>query len=451
MLVSKIHFADKLLLFLLILSSTLSVITFHIDGIWVTITPFRISFLIVSITSIYFFRKKSVLTVNKITLEACCLISFLFVIYLCALSRKHSIYAHQANFRFLEIILFFSTILLMNSLLKNKNIFFKCLKYIVYTSLIISFFGYIDLFLKISMHINMWNYISDYEDPFSLFLNKDYNFFIQQRMTGTFFDSNLFSYYLLFPLTITVYYGLDRQVVYRIFSTKTSIIISCIISITIILTLSRSGIFLMVFIWAISFYKFNVKLKNFLFLAIIFIPFLISINYYVSNITGISVTGAIARRFHPEESSFFEKENMRAIRMKAGIDAINSNWFFGVGLGNLGRFLPSGIRKSDEITSHSFYIDILSDVGALGFFVYVLFLFLLVLNISKKRVLEASNLNIMFILFLAFLMMSQIFYSNLLSPVFAINFGLFLAFIKLFPNKKMKHHKCAPKQSFAIS
>lgn len=446
----KVHFTDKLQLFFLILTAPLSVITFHVDIIWVTVTPFRIVFLFSLIFSLLFFRKKNALIINKKTLIACCFTCFLFVIYLCALSRKDSIYGQQANFRFLEIILFFSTILLTNSLIKNEFMFFKFLKYIVYTSLIIIFLGYLDLFLKNSMQINMWDYISDYEDPFSLFLNKDYNFFLQQRMTGTFFDSNLFSYYLLLPLIITVYYGIDRKVVNRIFSIKTSVIISYIISITIILTLSRSSIFLMLSIWTIALYRWNVKLKKFLFLSFIFIPLLISMNYYIAHISDVSISEAILRRFHPVESSFIEKENMRAIRMKAGIDAISSNWFFGVGLGNLGRFLPPGIRKSNEITSHSLYIDIMAEVGVLGIIVFFLFIFFLIFNISKKQVFGAYNLNKLFNLFLFILLLSQFLYSNLINPVFAIHFGLLLSFIKVFPDKKIITQEYLSRNSFGI-
>ena len=385
MLESKINFTEDLQLFLLILTAPLSVITFHIGGLGITITLFRILFLFAFITSILFYMKRSVFTVNKKTLTACCLIGFLFIIYLIALSRKDSIYSQQANFRFLRIILFLNTILITNSLIKNKFIFYKCLKYIVYTSLIISFLGYIDLFLKITMHINIWSYISDYEDPFSNFLNKDYNFFLQQRMIGTFFDSNLFAYYLLFPLIITVYFGIDRKIKNRIFSSKTSVLIACIISITILLTLSRSGIFLMLFMWTIAFFKGKVRLKKMLLLAIILIPLLIGINYYVAHLSGTGIATAILGRFHPAESSLLEKEYMRAIRMKAGLNAISSNWLLGVGLGNLGRFLPTSIRKSDVITSHSFYIDIMSEVGVLGFVVFFLLIIFLISNIYKKK------------------------------------------------------------------
>ncbi|WP_155309079.1 O-antigen ligase family protein [Desulfosarcina ovata] len=284
------------------------------------------------------------------------------------------------------------------------------------------------------MNINIWNYISDYEGASITFLNQDYNIFLAQRMAGTFFDSNLFAYYLLFPLIITVYYGIYRKIENRIFSSKTSIIIACIISTTIMLTLSRSGIFLMFSIGAFTLLKGKFKLKIILFLAIIYIPIFIWINSYVAQVSGSSVVQTIIERFKPAESSMIDKEFNRIIRMKSGINAISSNCIFGVGLGNLGHFIPSDIRKSYIITSHSLYIDIMSEVGILGFIVYALFILFLIINIYRKRVLGAYNLNSMLNLFLVSLLASQVIYSNLINPVFAIYFGVLLAFIKLFPN-----------------
>ncbi len=446
---AKTHFVENIQLIFLILSAPLSVITMHVAGIGVAITPFRILFLSVLTISVLFYIKKGALAVNKKTLTACFLISFLFIIYLVALSRKDPTYAPQANFRFLRVILFLSAILLTNSLIKNKNTFLNCLRYIVYTSVIISFLGFIDLIAKIILNINIWSFISDYEDPYSAFLNKEYDFIFQQRMTGTFFDSNLLAYYLLFPLAIVAYYAIDRKNKKIILSSKTSIIIACILSVTIILTLSRSGIFLMLSMWAMAFFKGKVKLKKVLLLVSIIIPLLIGINYCVKKLSGNSVTEAIVERFHPAESSMIDKEYMRIIRMKAGVDAISSNWLFGVGLGNLGRFIPFGIRKSDVVTSHSLYIDIMSEVGVLGFIFYILFIFFLILNIYKKKLLAKDKLNSMFNLFLCFLLMSQVVYSNLINPVFAIYLGVFLAFVKLFPSTKKKSHKYISTQSLS--
>jgi O-antigen ligase len=133
-------------------------------------------------------------------------------------------------------------------------------------------------------------------------------------------------------------------------------------------------------------------------------------------------------RFLVKQSVSFE-DNIRVVRAISGIKAFFSAPFFGVGIGNLGDYFPYWLKRSEIITSHSLYLDILSTAGLIGFAFFGA-LFLTVLR-RLKRIYKKDYMSRAFVGALLGLSSSQLFYSNLYHPSLAVILGIVASYAVL--------------------
>ena len=423
---------DVFFLFILISCAPLSIIYFPVLG-FISITPYRIAFLL---TSVFIIIK--CIVVRNIRISRLLLLSFLsiFTSYTIGYVRHDPLFEHDALFIYLQVAIFFSSIFIVTLLIeRSEKKFSFAINYLIISACIICILGWIDFFFRFLFNINIWSKISQYH------ISQAY--LECPRISSTFFDVNLFAYYLFMPFSIIIFSFLTNSEDYILKNKKLNILSLMLLSVSILSTISRSGILcsiLIIFLMIITKRKFpRKKLINFsISLGIILMSMIILIKYINMN-TGIDYLNIFSDRITKAE--YLQHDDSRILRMKSGIIALKSNLFFGVGLGNLSYFLPHDIRKPEIITAHSLYLDILSSVGLIGASCFFSFIYYLTRRLYKLIKSFPNGLGIPLIYSLLAILLTQLIYSNFFHPALAIEIGIMVSYAKLMSKTELKYMK----------
>ena len=418
---------DIFFIFILISCAPLSIIYFPVG--FISITPYRIAFLL----TVFFIISKCLL-LKHIRISRPLLFSFLsiFVVYTIGYLRHDPLFQHEALFVYLEIIIFFSSIFIITLLIgENIKKLSFAINYLTVSACIICILGLIDFFLRFIFNINIWSNLSQYH------ISKAY--LECPRISSTFFDVNLFAYYLFMPFAIMVFSFLTSSENYIFKDKKLNILSLMLLSVSILSTISRSGIIcsiLIIFFMIVTKRKFSRKklINFFLSIGMILICLIILIKYIDMN-TGIDYLYMFSDRITKAE--YLQHDDSRILRIKSGINALKTNIFFGVGLGNLSHFMPHDIRKPEIITAHSLYLDIVSSVGLIGLTCFFSFIFYLIRRLYKLIKSSPNKLGIPLIYSLLALLVTQLIYSNFFHPALAIEIGIMVSYSKLMCNSNL--------------
>ncbi|MHA1337416.1 MAG: O-antigen ligase family protein [Promethearchaeota archaeon] len=416
----------KRLLFLLIATSPLSIFYYQFPGIPFSVTPFRISLIL---AGVFFITEIFTDFTVKVPKNIFWIIISLILVYTISFVRADAKFRDHANFAYLEAFVFFVTILILVHFINNKKSLDIAIKYLLITTIIVIFIGYTETIIKLNFGINIWKYITHYEasskHPFQYLASYKIKDVIIPRICGTFFDPNLFAYYLIFPLGITfsnmVLKG--RKIITR--NKKLNNILFFLIAATILITLSRSGIVFAFILITIMILRGKTNIPKLLHLIFVILSIIFLVSVFLNIFFSESLLSVTYSRFSVIDLGG------RSLRWSAGLEAFSSNILFGVGQGNLGYYLPSTLKQNENITTHSFYLNILAQIGLIGSFVLSLFFIFIFYRLKKDYKRNQNPINTVFFAVVLSLLGSQLLYSNLYNPALAVQLGIVISYIKI--------------------
>lgn len=185
------------------------------------------------------------------------------------------------------------------------------------------------------------------------------------RAISLFPDPHTFALYLgiLIPFTIGFFFYNNKK------NKKFYIFQITVMFLAFLFTFSRGGYFgflvSFLFIFGFSFWYFKIKLNK-KSLTAIFLGFLILILIFSNSVFGERLLSSF---------SLSDISNTGRIQIwKTSASVFLQNLVFGAGLGNLPIFFDPVASVKSPINAHNTYLDILSEVGLVGFFFFAMFL-----------------------------------------------------------------------------
>jgi O-antigen ligase len=235
----------------------------------------------------------------------------------------------------------------------------KLVDLLIIIGLIFALIGLMDWSYGIIKGQGLWKTLFNYPVDRNFVAGSYFGNKFLPRVTGLFSDSNLFSYFLFVPTLLAMsLIAIKARSFKRIFYAFAF----SVFLITSLLTLSRSGLGMLLvgfFLSALA----NHRIGGFMAKAsLVGLVFAIIIFFNFGFIFEIA-----EKRLSVENVSSFIGEG-RLARFEGGVEAFLSSPLFGVGYGDIALYLPSKISNTGAITSHNFYLDILSASGLIGFF-----------------------------------------------------------------------------------
>ncbi|HAT73745.1 MAG: hypothetical protein US30_C0005G0040 [Candidatus Moranbacteria bacterium GW2011_GWF2_36_839] len=313
----------------------------------------------------------------------------------------------------------------VKDILNSREKVIKTLKSLVLSGAIVSIFGIIQFFAQF-----FWNYenisklYSNYIGPIFWGENlarmvSDYpswlvgvsgqNYF---RAIATFPDPHSFSLFLgmMLPLSVILFFVSEKKVLW-IFS-------FVVIFLANILTFSRGGyvaiiVGITIFV-GVFWNKIQIKQKLMAGLAVIILVLM------------LTVPGPVSQRF---DSSFDLQEGSNAGRIgmwQKSLGIILEKPFFGTGIGNFSLEVDNNAGYRNPIYAHNTYLDIAVEEGILASLIWILILFITLLNfwIFSKKDMIYCGFFVSLIIFSAHSMVETGIYSPIVLTLFLIIISL---------------------------
>ncbi|MEK7452794.1 MAG: O-antigen ligase family protein [Patescibacteria group bacterium] len=251
---------------------------------------------------------------------------------------------------------------------------------------LIGIFQFLSQFIfKLDSIYNFWTYnvaMFIYGQNFGSVVVQNQSWFVNIggkdyfRAISLFPDPHTFALYLgiLIPFTIGFFFYNNRK-------KKFFYILSILVMLLALLfTFSRGAYFglilSLIFIIGLYFFYFKIKLnkKFFLFTPVVVVMLLLSFSNSV-----------FGERFSSSFSLSDISNTGRIQIWKTSIDIFLDNPIFGVGLGNLPIFFDPTTSVKSPINAHNTYLDILSELGLIGFLLFIGFFIYSFIFLSYKK------------------------------------------------------------------
>ena len=132
----------------------------------------------------------------------------------------------------------------------------------------------------------------------------------------------------------------------------------------------------------------------------------------------------------------------RLLRAKAGIDSFLDSPMLGNEMYNYHSALSIFNFTNKAPTTHSLYLDILSDIGIIGSLSFIGFIYYMFYSLNKRYSYSKEKLFLYLKISIINILIFQIIYSSFFNPTFAVQFGLAVAMLN-YPmiNKESKIRK----------
>lgn len=286
------------------------------------------------------------------------------------------------------------------------------------TAVVFAVLGIVDWVYALAYGQGLWKILFSYRGDSSFVVEYGTESLVIPRAMGLFADPNLFAYYLLLPTLLAIVSIAEKgKRPWRLLALRLGTL--AVLGAAIILSMSRSGIGVMVgaiSVLVVAEKRVRKQVAWFLLGGICVVVMV--------EASGLGIgLGEVAetRLAFSEDAAGIVGLN-RVERILAGMRAFTERPVVGVGIGDLGRFMPSDVRHPEVVTSHSFYLDILASMGLLGFSVLVfgtvLFLWRVWVGAKKSAACRAALIAVLGVL------ATQLVYRNLLSPAIAFQLAV---------------------------
>lgn len=292
--------------------------------------------------------------------------SFLLLLFFLFISLFFSSDFVNSFFVFVKYLVFFGVFLLLSSdYLKIKSL----MLILVTCGLFISIIGFLQFFLQSSVGLSFIG-----EPHLSLLpgiAKVNLGDFVFIRPYALFDHPNIFAFFLAFIVCLLLFFR-------SFLGSKTSIILAFLLSLTVLISFSRSAILALLLVWSVFLV---INLRSRLILVFPFFFFLLLVVYQV---------------FFSDFNSLIER--LLYLKISLGMFFMNP---FGVGLGNfthiMGEITPIALEPWQYQPVHNAFILIFNEAG---FFVGSLFIYLVFLPVFKISLVPQTKRFIVLALFI---------------------------------------------------
>jgi len=382
----------------------------------ITITPVRVVSVIagVAVLSAWLMRGALRLSHNE-------LLFFLVALMVSTVSvMQTSERLDQAFFFWLSVVMFMLVYIVSSHYARARSLSIKNLTNLLITSgVIYALVGIADCVFGFIYGQSLWKVLLNYPSDSNFDSVFAVGSLVIPRSSGMFSDANLFAYYLLMPsLLLMVRFTEKREG--QGYNGVLHLSALFVVLIAVVLSMSRSGIAVLTgsaFILGVKYHRIRWYVVSLLFGGVLAGLFMVTVSDY-PKVLGVIVE----QRLELEGDVADMVGGNRLARMQAGLEAFVASPVFGVGIGDIGRFLPNNTANSEIVTSHSFYLDVLAGMGLIGFSVLVTgMMFYLWRSWSAAKGSAACFAAITAVMGIFAV---QLVYRNLLEPALAFQIGI---------------------------
>lgn len=407
---------------LMVVAAGLSVFYYDVPTIGIPLTPIRILVVLGAMVGAISVLGRGKFSGNILLLLLACLF-LLYAIVRAVLEPTDSVGWSLTQIR--DPAFFFATFFLTYGLalrVPKRHLENAC----IWGAIIWGVLGCIWVLTYLRWSVSAWEIISDYNLPNDRILIGGYQIgsLTIPRLAGAVSDPNLFAYSLCLPLLWVIYRHFSPQAPEG--SESPSLLPIALLAPFLLLTLSRSGIAiaLLALLVLVLYLRPNPAALGKLFFASV--ASLVLADVLIRLGSGHDLLHIFLARFNVDGNGPVLGVG-RSIRLSAGLAAFKSSPIVGVGPGNLVNFLPASLRNPEELTAHSWFLDLMVNYGLIGLFLMALFFGAVISVAWKGRSRGPRDYAFVMAIWLTAVLLGQLVYSNFWHPVFASQLALALA------------------------